>query len=133
MEKLNLSKDNLKKFGITMGIALLVVSLLVLLKHRYSALPTFAISILFLVLAFLAPVFLKGFYIIWMRFAFILGWLNTRLLLFIIFYLIFTPIGFVMILFRVDLLERKIEKKKDTYWKKKDKKLFNLANYERQF
>jgi len=36
-----------------------------------------------------------------------------------LFYLIFTPVGLALRLFRIDLLERK--KKEGTYWKKKDK------------
>jgi len=35
----------------------------------------------------------------------------------IIFYLIFTPVGLFMKLFRIDLLERR--KKEETYWKNK--------------
>jgi len=73
---------------------------------------------------------LKYLYIIWMRLAFILGWINTRILLLAIFYLLFTPIGIGIKLFGVDLLERKIDKNKDSYWKKKDSL---AADYERQF
>ncbi len=73
---------------------------------------------------------LKYLYIIWMRLAFILGWINTRILLLAIFYLLFTPIGIGIKLFGVDLLERKIDKNKDSYWKKRDSL---AADYERQF
>ena len=50
-----------------------------------------------------------------------LGWINTRLILFIIFYLVFTPIGLVMRLFGVDLLDKKIDKNKNSYWRRKEK------------
>lgn len=75
--------------------------------------------------------FIKPVYIVWMRFAFILGWINTRIILVILFYLIFTPVGLFMRLFRIDLLERK--NKEGTYWKKKEKVEFNPLNYERRF
>lgn len=44
----------------------------------------------------------------------------ARLISIIIFYLIFTPVGIAMRLFGVDLLDIKIDKKRKSYWKKKD-------------
>jgi len=133
MEKLNLDKKSLRQFGITMGVAFLVITLIILARHRHNIIPTTIASAIFLILAFTAPVLLKPTYILWMRLAFILGWINTRLILFIIFYLVFTPVGLGMRLFKVDLLDRKIDKNKESYWRKKDKKEFSLLNYERQF
>ena len=133
MEKLNLDKKSLRKFGITMGIAFLVITLFILIRHRHSVLPTSIISVIFFILALIMPVFLKPIYICWMRLAFILSWFNTRLILFIIFYLIFTPIGLGMRLFGVDLLDMGIDKGKNSCWKKKEKRDFNPLDYERQF
>ncbi len=133
MEKLNLDKKSLKKFGVTMGVAFLIIALLLLIRHKHNLLPLFSISIVFFMFAFTLPVLLKPIYILWMRLAFILGWITTRLILFIIFYFIFTPIGLGMRLFKVDLLDRKIDKNKESYWKEKEKGDFKPLNYERQF
>jgi len=133
MEKLNLDKNNLRKFGIIMGIAFLAITLFVLIRHRHTILPTFIISAIFFISAFIIPTLLKPIYIIWMKLALILSWINTRLILLIIFYLIFTPVGLAMRLFGVDLLDRRIERSKETYWKKKDRRDFNPLDYERQF
>jgi len=133
MEKLRLDKKTLRKFGITMGIAFLIITLIILIRHKHSVIPTSIISATFLILAFVSPALLKPIYILWMRLAFILGWINTRLILFIIFYLVFTPIGLVMRLFRIDLLDRKIDKNKESYWRKKERSSFSPLNYERQF
>jgi len=133
MEKLKLDKITLKKFGITMGIAFLVITLLILVKHKSLNLTVPIISALFFTLAFSFPVLLKPVYIFWMKLAFVLGWINTRLILWIIFYLIFAPVGLMMMAFGVDLLARKIEKNKETYWLKREKKGFEARNYERQF
>lgn len=64
-----------------------------------------------------------------MKFAAVLAWVNTRLILIVMFYMVFTPIGFVMRIFGSDQLGLKIEKEKESYWIKKDAKI----NYERQF
>ena len=133
MEKLNLDRNNLKKFGIIMGTAFFVIALFILIRHKHSILPASIISAVFFVLAFIMPDLLKPAYIFWMKFAFVLGWINTRLILFIIFYLIFTPIGLGMRLFGVDLLDRKIDKNKESYWRKKEKGDSRPLTYERQF
>ena len=133
MEKLKLDKSNLKKFGITMGIACLVITVLIFIRHRHSILPSSIICAIFFIFAFTIPSILKPIYVSWMRLAFILAWINTRLILFIVFYLIFTPLGLVMRLFGADLLERKIDKRKDSYWIKKEKKAFVSSDYDRQF
>lgn len=132
MENLKFGKMDLKKFGITMGAAFLVISTLFFLRQEHGgAVSSLLISFIFFITGLILPVLLKPIYIIWMRFAFILGWVNTRIILIILFYLVFAPIGLAMRLFKVDLLE--ISKKKESYWKKKEKLDFNPLNYERQF
>ena len=133
MEKTILDKDSLRKFGVTMGIAFLVITLLMLIRHRHSVVPASIISALFFLFAFLFPSVLKPVYVFWMKLAFVLGWINTRLILIIIFYILFTPVGLIMRLFRADLLDRKIERSKNSYWKRREKKAFNPADYERLF
>ncbi|MBM3251213.1 MAG: sxtJ [Candidatus Omnitrophica bacterium] len=133
MQNLNLDKNNLKKFGITMGLVFLVITLFILIRHRHGVLIISLISAVFFTLAFVAPLLLKSLYIFWMKFAFILSWINTRLILVIIFYLIFVPIGIGMKLFGIDLLDRKIEKSKESYWKKREKKAFSPVDYEKLF
>ncbi len=133
MDKLNLDKKNLKKFGIIMGSAFLGIAVFISLRHKYNAAPVFLISFLFFIFAFLLPGLLRLVYIFWMRLAFILSWINTRLLLLIVFYLLFTPMGLAIKLFRVDLLARKIQKNKASYWDKKVDINSGALKYERQF
>jgi hypothetical protein len=133
MERLNLDKNNLRRFGITMGGAFLLITLFIIIRQRQSVLPVFLISLIFFLSAFGMPVLLRPLYIIWMRFAFILSWINTRLILIIMFYLIFTPVGLAIKLFGVDLLDRKIQRERGSYWIKKEKGGFSNLDYERQF
>ncbi len=132
MQKLNLDRKNLREFGITMGAFFLVISGVFLFKQKsayltYSLIASCVSSIMGLVL----PGFLEPVYIVWMRFASILGWINTRIILVIIFYLVFTPLGLLIRLFRIDLLER--GNKLDSYWKKKEKIKLDPLDYERRF
>lgn len=133
MEKLDLTKKNLKKFGITMGVVLFAITVFIMIRHKHSIFPTLTISVLFFLSALFIPNFLKPVYIFWMQLAFILSWVNTRLILVAIFYLVFTPMGLLIRLFRKDLLERKIYKHNSSYWKKKERPVLDRLNYERQF
>jgi hypothetical protein len=56
-----------------------------------------------------APATLFPFYRYWMKFAAVLGWINTRLLLGFVFYALITPIGFVARLFGRDPMQRKFD------------------------
>ncbi|MET0013171.1 MAG: SxtJ family membrane protein [Sedimenticola sp.] len=60
------------------------------------------------------PIGLRPVYRIWMSIAEVLGWINTRIILGLIFYIIFVPTGLLMRLFK-DPLHRKIEKDMKTY------------------
>jgi uncharacterized protein involved in cysteine biosynthesis len=91
------------------------------------------LSALFFGAGLVIPFALKPVYILWMKLAFVLGWINTRILLILIFYLVFTPVGLLMRVLGKDHLERKIEKNKASYWKKREKKVFIPADYKRQF
>ena len=66
-------------------------------------------------LAVVYPPSLKPFYHLWMKFGFVMGWLNTRIILGIVFYLVFMPFGLVIRLFGKDLLMQKIDTKAKSY------------------
>ena len=76
---------------------------------------------------------LRPIYTGWMKFAFALGWINTRILLGIFFYLIITPIALFMRLVGKDILDRKIDHSAKTYWKKRERVPFDPKRMEHQF
>ena len=132
MEKLEIDRIALRKFGITMGIVFLVIGSLFFFRQKHViAVNSLVVSCLFIIIGLVLPIFLKPVYIVWMRFASILGWINTRIILFILFYLVVTPLGLLMRLLRMDLLERK--NKIDSYWKNKEKVESEPLDYERRF
>lgn len=116
-----------------MGFALYVIGTILYFRHRIFFVHFYAAAGIMLLLGVLLTPVLKPLYIGWMRFAFILGWINSRIILCLIFYLIFTPLGLALRLFAKDPLEKKIEKGVKTYWKEKEKKKFSPLQYEHQF
>jgi len=79
------------------------------------------------------PFILRPIYVGWMKFAFVLGWINTRLILGIFFYLILTPVGLIMRLFGRDPLHRKFDRDATTYWAKRPPAEFKQERYQQLF
>lgn len=136
MDKIKTDRTTLRKFGFLMATALVLIGLIIFTKHKHSVTPTVVMALSFMLItisiAIFAPLLLKYPYILWMRLAGILSWVNTRLLLAIIFYLVFSPVGLFRRLFRIDLLERGPGPLNDSYWKPKAGKRELPDDYHRQ-
>ena len=93
----------------------------------------FGPACLVIILAFFAPIILKPIFIVITKVGSALGWVNTRIILGIIFYLIFTPIGLISKLIGKDFLEERIDKDAKSYWVTKDAAAFTKGQFEQQF
>ena len=67
-----------------------------------------------------------------MRFGFILGLIINPVVLGIIYFLVFTPTGLMMRLFKRDELRIKL-KKRNSYWKLRSKRDVNIDLFKQQF
>jgi len=111
-----LTKQN-RKFGYTVAIALLVLSLFnIFIKHRHNWWVGFAIAIVLLIFSLIKPVWLNPLRLIWDKIGHVLGTINTYVLLTIFYFLILSPLGMIMRLFGKDILKIKWLKNKNTYW-----------------
>ena len=133
MKKEKSKKDHLRSFGITMGTAFLIMAFLIALRHRHSIIPFAGLCAFFFIAGITFPLSLKPVYTIWMKLGQILSWINTRLILCAVFYVLFFPIGVIMRLCGFDPLDRKLEKDKPTYWQERKKPSSGLKQYEKQF
>lgn len=79
------------------------------------------------------PSVLKPLQKAWMTLAVILGWIMTRVILSILFYLVFTAIGGISRLLGKQFLDLKIDPSINSYWIKREPKTFNKSGYEKQF
>lgn len=75
---------------------------------------------------------MKAIYKAWMRFAHALGWVNTRIILSFVYFLIFTPLALIFRLMGKDPMDRRSEAM-DSYWAKRESKEFRQDDYRRQF
>jgi len=126
-------KSDLRKFGITVGLILMIVSGFLFWKEKESFQILITSGAILLILGVTIPVILKYIYWVWMIFATIIGWIMTRVILSLMFYAIFTPIGFILRLFGKQFIELNWNKTDSTYWKYRTKSIFEKEDYEKQF
>ncbi len=102
-------KKGLREFGLIMGgmfVGMFGLFLPWLFSFAFPLWPWIVAGVLW-GLALLIPNRLKPIYRGWMFIALILGWINTRLLLAIVFYLIISPMGSIMRLFGKNAMKNK--------------------------
>lgn len=133
LKNIKSEKSDLRKFGITIGVILLIIAGFLFWKEKESFQLVFAIGIILFVSGITIPIIIKPVYWIWMIFAIILGWFMTRVILSLLFYMIFIPIGLISRLLGKQFIELRWNKNDSTYWNYRSPKQMNNASYEKQF
>lgn len=139
--KMNLNSINtedkskeLKSFSLGGGIFL--SALAGLLYYREKIEISYALASLagaFLLIRLINFKWILPIHTVWMKFAHILGVINTRIILFLVFILTVVPISLLLRLFRKDILDKNLQKDAVTYWNDRPKKEMNIRHYERHF
>lgn len=93
-----LSKSQLRKFGFTLAIVFVGLFGCILPALGHKAFPQwpFILGGVLSACALIIPTRLKYIYVPWMKVGHVLGWINTRIILSIIYFVLITPLGFVM-------------------------------------
>lgn len=123
----------LLSFGLIMAAAFAVMAGLRAWRAGFDAVAIALVAIAgaFAAAALIAPSALAVVYRPWMRLAEGLGWVNTRILLVLIFYLVVTPIGLIMRVLRRSPLDGQAGE--DTYWTPATKSSYGDRHFEKQF
>ena len=111
------SKSEMRKFSWVMASALAIFGALSLYKgnHKISIL-LWSLGAMFLGCGLFLPLALVPVYRVWMKFAHVLAWINTRIILGLFFYVILTPISILMRVTHRDVLRRKFDRSSSSYW-----------------
>ena len=104
-----------RNFGIVFFVVFLLIALYPLTYGGEVRIWSLIISIIFLILGLLNSKILAPLNKIWFKFGILLGKIVSPLIMGIIFFLVVTPIGFIMRLLGKDLLNLKHNKNK-SYW-----------------
>jgi hypothetical protein len=121
-----------RKFGKTIGTFLIFISIVLYIFSLDYAIPLLVGGGCMLLLGYTAPIVLKPVFILWMSLATSLGYIVTRIILGLIFFLIFSPIGLVFRLIQKDHLDEMIQKDAASYWRIRDNKPYEPDMSEKQ-
>ena len=113
-----LDKKGLRKFGVTTG-AIIVVLFAAFFPWVFdvATMPIWPwiLAGLLWVPALLMPSVLRPVYTTWMKIGHGIGWVNTRIILGVLFYILVLPMGLIMRLFGKDPMTRKLDKSVSSY------------------
>ena len=127
------TKKDLRKFGLTVGGVLLAIGLLLFYFDKSSAIYFAVIGGLLILSGTLFPMILKPLNKIWMILAIILGFIMSRVILTILFYLVLTPIAILAKIVGKKFMVLKYDKSANTYWEKRTNINKKQIDYDRQF
>ena len=131
----NIRTDNkvIRDFGILIGLILLIIAGILFYKERESYELIILLGVTSIGIGLGKPIILKPFYSVWMYFSVVLGWLMTRLILGLLFYIVVSPIGFISRLFGKEFLELKNSSLNSSYWNYKNNQRTSHQDFEKQF
>ncbi len=87
------SDEAVKKTGLSVGVVLILISLLLWYLGKTSFVYFSIAGGLFVILAFIAIPVLRPFHKLWMMLALAMGFVMSRVILSLLYYLVLTPIG----------------------------------------
>ena len=128
------TKD-IRLWALVMTAALTVVGFIQILiwSHQRAALIFWIVGALFLISGLLFPLALKPIYRGWLKFAEALALINTRLILGLMFFLVFTPIGLLLRLFGKDLIKERWDGNARSYFVEREKVPLDRTRYEKLY
>jgi len=124
-----MNKD-LRKFGFSLGLGLNILGCVLFYRHKGYFIWFSVIGSIALMLGVIYPKALAPLKKLLDWIIAIIGWLTSAISLSIAFYLIFTPICFLLKIFGKDLLNKRMDNA-SSYWIKRKQDIFSKQSYER--
>ena|SRR5262249_18758755 len=109
-----------RNFGFTIAIAFLVIGALPLLRHAGVRWWAWIVAVLFGAAAWLRPDWLTTLNRWWLKLGLLLGHVVSPIAMAILFFLVITPIGFVMRMFGKAAMRVQFDPRMSSYWVRRD-------------
>ena len=117
-----------KSFGVIFSIVFLIVSLYPLINSEGLHIWALVVSIIFFLLAFLAPKILVLPNKLWFKFGLLLGSIVAPIVMAFVYFVTVLPTGLIMRLLGKDLLKQKLDKNAKSYWVKRSEPMGSMKN-----
>ena len=124
------SQSSNKSFGLLFFVVFLILALWPLKNGSNINLYFIIVSAIFLILGLINSKLLSPLNKSWIKLGEILGMIIAPIVMALVYFVILTPLSFIVRLFGKDLLGLKFLKEKETYWIKRKK---NIGSMKKQF
>jgi hypothetical protein len=105
-----------RSFGFVFAVVFAIFAVTPLLRGKPMRLWCFAVSGVFLIAALLVPAVLHPLNLLWTKLGHLISKVTNPIITAIMFYLLFTPVAFLLRVFGSDLLRLKRNAQESTYW-----------------
>ena len=117
-----------KSFGVVFSIVFLIVALYPLINSEGLRIWALVVSIIFFLLAFLAPKILVLPNKLWFKFGLLIGSIVAPIVMAFVYFVTVLPTGLIMRLLGKDLLKQKLDKNAKSYWVKRSEPMGSMKN-----
>ena len=117
-----------KSFGLVFSIVFLIVALYPLINSAGLRIWALVLSIIFFLLAFLAPKILVLPNKLWFKFGLLIGSIVAPIVMAFVYFVTVLPTGLIMRLLGKDLLKQKLDKNAKSYWVKRSEPMGSMKN-----
>lgn len=133
LKHIDISDEAVKKTGLTVGIVLILISLLLWYLGKTSFVYFSSVGGLFVILALVAIPVLRPFHKLWIALSLAMGFVMSRVILILLFYIVLSSIALITKLVGKKFMPLGFDKKASTYWEKRENTAKQKIDYERQF
>ena len=117
-----------KSFGVVFSIVFLIVALYPLINSESLRIWALVVSIIFFLLAFLAPKILVLPNKLWFKFGLLIGSIVAPIVITLVYFVTVVPTGLIMRLLGKDLLKQKLDKNAKSYWIERKEPMGSMKN-----
>ena len=117
-----------KSFGVVFSIVFLIVALYPLINSEGLRIWALVVSIIFFLLAFLAPKILVLPNKLWFKFGLLIGSIVAPIVMAFVYFVTVLPTGLIMRLLGKDLLKQKLDKNAKSYWIERKQPMGSMKN-----
>ena len=117
-----------KSFGVVFSCVFLIIALYPLITSEGLRIWALVVSIIFFLLAFLAPKILVLPNKLWFKFGLLLGSIVAPIVMAFVYFVTVLPTGLIMRLLGKDLLKQKLDKNAKSYWIERKEPMGSMKN-----
>ena len=110
------AKKDLKVFIFIWAFIFFTIGIYPFFYNKELQLWAIVLSVCFVIVAFLRPIIFLVFYQIWTKFGIFIGGIISKIIMFVLYFGLFTPVSILLKILGKDLLNKKVNKSQVSYW-----------------